>query len=148
MAYANQIVNNISWLFLNKAVNVLTGLVSSVIVIKYIGPTNNGILSYSISFCSLFSSLATMGTSDFITKEFAAEKEDSGLVAGTSLLMVAVGGISSFVLCNLSVLFLGLEVYKNYIFILSFQFLFQPLVILQYWFIGRSKIKYFSITQF
>ena len=147
MSNRQTVFNNFLWLLLNKVINVLVEFISIIIVVRYIGPANNGILNYAISFCALFIAIANMGTTDFVTKEFATEKEPFRIVAGTSLLLITIGSIVSFITCNIIAWLLEHNAYRLYIFILSIQFVFQPLIVFQYWFIGRAKVKYYSITQ-
>lgn len=141
------IITNFSWLFVNKVINIFAGIISSVVVVRYLGTTNNGILNYVVSFCSLFSAIAAMGAENFVTKEYARGDSDPGTVGGTSFMMISCGSIVAFFLTNLSATILNLEEYALYIFILSLQFLTKPLTIFQFWFIGKSRSKYYSLTQ-
>lgn len=144
---SNVIFNNFSWLLMNKIINIGAGLISSVVVTRYLGSVNNGILSYAISYCALFSAVAAMGAENFVTKEFAKGEEQSGTVAGTAFFMLSLGSIVAFFLTNMSAAFFHLKEYQTYIFILSLQFITKPLAVFQYWFIGRSKAKYYAIAQ-
>lgn len=143
----NIIIKNFSWLLMNKIVNIGAGLVSSIIVTRYLGSVNNGILSYAVSYCALFSAVAAMGAENFVTKEFAKGEDNSGTVAGTSFFLLLLGSIAAFLLTNMSAAIFNLKEYQIYIFILSLQFITKPLVVFQCWFIGRSKAKYYAIAQ-
>ena len=143
----NVIIKNFSWLLMNKIINIGAGLVSSVIVTRYLGGVNNGILSYAVSYCALFSAVAAMGAENFVTKEFAKGEDNSGVVAGTSFFLLLLGSIAAFLLTNMSAEIFHLKEYQLYIFVLSLQFVTKPLVIFQYWFIGRSKAKYYAVAQ-
>ncbi|MCB0530488.1 MAG: oligosaccharide flippase family protein, partial [Saprospiraceae bacterium] len=56
-----QLIRNVSWLLGDKILRYSISLVVVVWTARYLGPSNNGVLAYAISFTSLFGALVSFG---------------------------------------------------------------------------------------
>ena len=60
---------NTSWLFAEKILRMVVGLLVGVWVARYLGPEKFGLLSYALSFVGLFSIVATFGLDEIVVRE-------------------------------------------------------------------------------
>ena len=60
---------NTSWLFAEKILRMVVGLLVGVWVARYLGPEQFGLLSYALSFVGLFSIVATFGLDEIVVRE-------------------------------------------------------------------------------
>jgi len=79
-----KIVRNVYWAILGKIVNVLSGLFVGVLVARYLGPTNYGLMNYVISYVTLFSILANFGLDNIEIRELAKPNSDKDRILGTA----------------------------------------------------------------
>jgi Membrane protein involved in the export of O-antigen and teichoic acid len=56
-----QVLSNIAWLFTDQILQMGLGLVVGLWVARYLKPNDFGLLTYAITFVSLFSAVASMG---------------------------------------------------------------------------------------
>lgn len=78
------IVQNLFWSVLGKMVNLFSGLVVGIIVARYLGPEQYGLMDYVISYVFLFQTFAVFGLDAIEVREEARDKEDYRLVVGTA----------------------------------------------------------------
>lgn len=139
-------ITSFSWLTINKIVSIISGLLISVIVTRYLGAIQNGIVNYVTAYISIFSIFASFGMQDIVTKRFAEQKENSGEIAGAAMLISCLGGMLSIALSILGTFFVENQ-YKEYILIESTIFLSYPFLVVQYWFIAISRVRTYTIIQ-
>ncbi len=141
-------LKNIKWMTLARLFTMLFSLATTTIIARLLGPTTFGALSYVISFVGLFAIVAGLGIDNVTFKEVTAEKERREEILGSSLLLRGITGFIAVALVVL-VLFFSTETFyiKKLIFILSFSFITQPLLLLGYDFLKDSEAKYVAITQ-
>ena len=61
---------NTLWLLSDKFVRMFAGLISTIIVARYLGPENYGLLAYSISIVTLFVMLNHLGLINVVFVHF------------------------------------------------------------------------------
>lgn len=79
-----QIVRNLGWSVVGKAYNILGAFLSGVIVARYLGPEQYGLMNYVISYVFLFQTLAQCGLDGIEIREEAKGQEDYRLLIGTA----------------------------------------------------------------
>lgn len=92
---------NASWLVGERLAQVAVGVVVSALVVRYLGPAENGRLNFALSLVFLFSPLATLGMDQIIVRELARHPEREGEILGTALRLRAAGGIAAWALAAL-----------------------------------------------
>ena len=91
-------IHNGSWLILDKVVRILTGIIVSASVARYLGPGQFGELAYVIACLTFFYAIATLGVENIVVRDLAQDPDRAPAVLGTTMLMRFVVGI----LCALS----------------------------------------------
>ena len=62
----SKILVNISWLVFDKGIRLGVGLIVSLWVARYLGPTNYGLLNYALAIVALFAILVNLGLQNII----------------------------------------------------------------------------------
>ena len=74
---------NTSWLLGERVLRMVISLFVGIYVARYLGPERFGLLSYSVSFVWLFSSLATFGLNNILVRELVKSPEKRNNLLGT-----------------------------------------------------------------
>ena len=80
-------VKNSLWMIMTTIVQMIISLFVNRIVANYLTVSDYGILNYSISFVTFFTSLCTLGLNSIIIKELINKKNKNGELLGTSVAM-------------------------------------------------------------
>ena len=86
--------NNMSWFFLYKFISMALGLAVSIWIVRYLGPTNYGILSYAVSFVGLFAPFLHMGLANILTRELVKKEQQSAVIMGSAFAVTVFLGIA------------------------------------------------------
>lgn len=82
--FAGKIAHNALWLIGAKVYHVAVNLVVSLLMARYLGPANYGLINYAASFTALFTSVCTLGISGILVNELLHEK-NQGELLGSSI---------------------------------------------------------------
>jgi len=81
------IVRNMFWAVLGKVVNLLSGLLVGVIVARYLGPEQYGLMNYVISYVFLFQTFALFGLDAIEIREEARGQKPFMTIIGTAFFL-------------------------------------------------------------
>ena len=129
---------NTSWLLFEKGFKVVNILLIGVLLARYLGPAQYGILSYSLAYVFLFSALAKLGLDSIVVKALVKHESERDSILGTSFVLKFFSSILSIVilLCTSSLLHDNEE--KKLILILSLALLFLSFSVVDFFF--QSKV--------
>jgi O-antigen/teichoic acid export membrane protein len=137
---------NTNWLFFGRLSTLLVSFFVSIYVARYLGPSNYGLLSYVISFVSLFSFMTNLGLDQIFARELVKHPEQERELLGTALALKCVGGVTAFVLALLVSLYLKNDFFtRSLVFIIGLSSLFQPLLIIIGYYQSKADNKYPAI---
>lgn len=98
-------LNNSGWLLFDKLVRMVSGLLVSALVARYLGPYQYGQLAYVLAFLAFFQAVSGLGMDGIIVRDIAKNVNESSVILGTALLLRLVTGL----LCwSLSVVLMAL----------------------------------------
>ena len=80
----NKIAKNVFWAMLGKVINMTATLFVGILVARYLGPENYGLMNYVISYVTLFSILATFGLDHIEIRELSKKPGNRDFILGTS----------------------------------------------------------------
>lgn len=140
-----KISENVSWLFLDKFIKILIGLIVSTWVTRYLGPSRFGIYSYAVAFVALFTPLSGLGLANIIVRNIVREPEKKYEYLGTAFFLQFLSSVVSYGL-SLLIIFLSkpddLQL-KIIIAILSGMLVFRAWGdTLNYWFQSQIQSKF------
>ena len=78
-----RIFMNVFWAMLGKIVNMAAALFVGILVARYLGPENYGVMNYVVSYVALFSVIATFGLSNIEVRELSRTPEKKNELLGT-----------------------------------------------------------------
>ncbi len=144
-----RVVENISWLSLDKVIRMGVGLFVGVWVARYLGPAGYGMLNYAVAFVSLFSALATLGLDQIVVRELVHTPENEGKLVGTSFFLKLIGGILVLFLSTLTAFFIHKGDLKTIlmIFFVSLGMVAQAFLAIDFFFQSKILSKYTVIAQ-
>jgi polysaccharide transporter, PST family len=137
-------LRNTGWLVGERTLRLVFGLFVSILVARYLGPNDFGILSYVVAFVALVQPLGTLGLNHVITRDIVEAPGDSGEVLGTAALLRFFGSLIATLLAVLAIRILRPEDDSLLIFVavLSLAQLFRALEVIDFWFQAYVRAKY------
>lgn len=90
-----KIIRNVFWATTGKVVTLLSTLFVGILVARYLGPEQYGLMNYIISIVALFGVFSTFGTTEIIIRELSKKDLSKEEIIGTSfLLRIVLAGIT------------------------------------------------------
>ncbi len=93
-----KIFRNIFWAVSGKVVNIASGMFVGILVARYLGPEQFGMMNYVISYVMLFSILATFGLDGIEVRELSKRGADKGAILGTAFSLRLVFAVLALLL--------------------------------------------------
>lgn len=139
-----KIIGNTSWLFADKIIRMGLGLFVGVWVVKYLGPSNYGILSYTISLVALFSFMTASGIESIVTRELVRNPSKKDKILGSVVFIKLVGSFLALILIPYLVYIIrpGDNLMFVLVLITACGFIFQAFDAIDYWFQSQILSKY------
>lgn len=131
---------NAIWIIFGKSVQMILGLLVTILTARYLGPSNYGILNYAIAVVSFVLPIALLGLNSTLVQEIITNPEKEPEIMGSSLVMsffascACIGIVAIFVALTKPGETDTLVVCVLY----SFTMIAQSAELIQYWF--QSKL--------
>ena len=139
---------NTSWLLGERVLRMVISLFVGIYVARYLGPERFGLLSYSVSFVWLFSSLASFGLNNILVRELVQSPEQRNNLLGTVFWLKVFG---TFVMAT--AIALALQFFEDeqqtywMIFIIALGYLFQTTNVIELYFQAQVQSKFIVRAQ-
>ena len=79
-----KILGNTGWLMIDRVLRMGLGVLVGVLVARYLGPTEYGILSFALSFIALFGTVTTLGLESVVARDIIREGSAAPQILGTA----------------------------------------------------------------
>ncbi len=134
---------NTSWLLGERILRMVISLFVGIFVARYLGPERFGLLSYSLSFVLLFSSLASFGLDDILVRELVKQPKQSNDLLGSVFWLKICGTLVMGTTIALILQFKA-EDQQTYwmIALITFGFLFQATNVVDFYFQSQVQSKF------
>lgn len=145
--FGNKIAKNASWIIISRIIQSILGLFISMLIARYLGPQNFGLLSYAASLVGFVSPLVFLGLNNVLVQEITKNPDEEGVIIGTSILL----SIISAMVCMFGVFIFTFiaNVGETETIIVSSLYslilIFQVLDLIEYWFQSKLLSKYSSM---
>lgn len=134
------------WMLFARIGTLVISFIVSIYVVRYLGPHNYGLLSYAVSFVSIFAFIVSLGIDQILYRELVNHPEKERELLGSALLLKLVGGVAASVLTIATAAFFRPDgANLLLIWIISLTFLFHPWQIIAYAYQARVLSKYPSL---
>lgn len=144
----NKVVRNASWLIGCKIIQSIFSFAIGIITVRYLGPSNYGLISYVSAIVAFFVPIMQLGFPSVLVNEIVNHPDDEGKILGTSLMFNLISAIASVVgiVIFVSVANAGEKETILVCSLYSLNLIFQATEIMQYWFQAKLMSKYSSIV--
>ena len=140
---------NTSWLFGQRVLKLVISFVVNIYIIRYLGPSEFGLLSYGISFAGLFAAIATLGLDNVVVRDLVNEPAKKDELLGSTFYLKLFGAILSIFFIVITLFIISEEKFSSIIIlIISTSTLFQTVNVVDFYFQAKVEIKYSAIAQF
>lgn len=98
-----KIVSNVTWSLGGKIVNMASALFVGILVARYLGPENYGIMNYVISYVAIFTVFATFGLDNIEIRELSRQNDKKNTILGTCFSLRLLFAILAYlgIVCSL-----------------------------------------------
>ncbi len=140
---------NTSWLVGEKLARLLLTFFVGILLVRYLGPEQFGIFSYSLSFVSLFAALSILGIEKIVVKELVEFPEKENEIMGSAFFLRIIGTIAAFIFIFIGILITGDSgITLTLMIIMSSIILFRSFQVIDYYYQAKVKSKYSVYAQF
>lgn len=128
---------------------MLLSLVIGVLSARYLGPSNYGTINYAASYISFFTIACALGLEGIVVKEIVDNRENEGVVLGSSIVMrLAAGFLSMIAVCAIvAIANPGDQVLLVVAFMQSLVLLFNAFHIIDTWYQSYLRSKTSTIIK-
>ncbi len=84
---------NTSWILIEKLSRILSGILVGILVARYLGPEQFGMISYALNVVAIFAIFSTLGMDSIIIRELITRKTLQNTVLGTAFGLRLIGAV-------------------------------------------------------
>lgn len=138
-----RVVNNVSWMFIDKGLRIFVGLMVFSLMARSLGPETFGLFNYVLALVSIFNAIAALGLNGIVVRELADAPNQAGNIVGSAFYLSVASASLSYLLIVLSVvcfnsgqgdvLFLSL--------IIGWSVVFGSMNVFKYWFEWKVDLR-------
>lgn len=92
-----KVLSNLNWLFADKILRLVGGLVVGIWIARYLGPEQFGVFNYALAFSALFGVVAKLGIDQVVIRDLTKSPEKEGQILGTIFVLKFVAALIVFV---------------------------------------------------
>ena len=142
-------LKNIGWLFIDRMVRVLVGVFVTVLIARYLGPNDFGVLSYALALTALCGAMALLGMKEVVIRDLVKDPQMAGRTLGSAGGLMMIGSSASYVLLVSLVLLTRSDdaIAKLASFVIGASVLFRFLEFGAFWFESQVQSKYVVLAQ-
>lgn len=140
-------LKNTSWAFFGRIFSLGVSFLTTIYVIRHLGPDNYGLLTFSVSFVGLFAFIASLGIDSILYRELSKDISRKDELLGTSLFLRVTASAVAMVLIFISTYVIETDsITRLLILINSFTLIFGAFGVVGYFFQARVQAKYQAIS--
>ena len=142
-------MKNTSWILIGQVIKMLVSFFVGILTVRYLGPSNFGILNYVTSYVTFFTAIVGLGLNGVIIYEFVNNRDHDGKILGTAMLLRFMAGLVSMALLYFTVLIVDKRdsTIMTVVALQCIQLPFLCLDTINYWYQFRLQSKYPVIAQ-
>lgn len=145
----NRIVNNSMWMIAERVLQMGISLVINAMVHRYLGPDQEGIIAYCVSYVNICTAFATLGLEYIVIKELIGNPEEEGTILGTSLVMRMLSSLVCVIAiqCVVGVVKEMDPVFMAVTLLQSVSLVFKAVELIDFWFQSKLNSKQVAIAK-
>lgn len=135
-------------MFAERVIKLLLSFLIGIILVRYLGPEQFGVLSYAVSFALLFASIANFGLENILVRELVKYPDEKNTILGSSFFLRIAGSIAVIAMTWVAVQINNEESSTAIlIYIITIGTIFQSFHVIDFWFQARVQAKYSASVQ-
>jgi len=144
-----KVLKNSGWLFFDNFYRLFGSLFIFALVARYLGPSEFGLLNYSIAFSTIFTSLSSFGLDGVVVKMLSQKKYDENIILGNSFILRIIGSLISIFLVFISISYIKPYDHNLVLMavIVSVSYLVSSFYVIDWWFQSKVNSKYVVISK-
>ena len=144
----SKFVGNTGWLLFQNIYSMLLSLVIGALSVRYLGPSNYGLIGYGSSLVSLFTCISQLGLNSILLNEIVDDPDEKGTIMGTALVMRLAASVVSFccVLIFVAIIEPGNKILMVVTALQSFAILCNTYELLNEWFLSEMQSKVYVVA--
>ncbi|MCH5179122.1 MAG: flippase [Prevotellaceae bacterium] len=143
-----KIVSNLVWAVSGKVVNLVGTFILGIIVARYLGVEQYGLMNYVISYAFLFQTLACFGLDSIEVREEAVGKVSFTTIIGTAFWLKVILGVVCICLSIATAIMLGEDSYTVWLIAMySCYIVFNSFVVIRNYFTSLVQNKYIVLSE-
>ena len=135
---------NTTWGFVGRFFSLGVAFFVSVYVVRYLGPHQYGLLSYSVSFVGLFGFMANLGLDTILCRDLVKYPEKRDELLGTAFFLKFSGSLAAVFLILLTSWLIGNDLYSTFLItIIALSVFFRsPIDVINIYFQAKVSAKF------
>lgn len=140
----SKIVDNIGWLFFDKVLRMMSGLLVSVWLARYLGPDQLGRFNYALAFVGVFGAIAGLGLNGIVVRDIVRLPGMTNTTLGTAFFLQLIGSLFtlSLIISTITLFRPDDNIIRVMVVILSFGLVFKSTEVVKYWFESQVQSRY------
>jgi PST family polysaccharide transporter len=129
---------NSVWLLFDKIFQIINALLIGALVIRHLGPSNYGVISYSIAYVAVFQNISQLGLGSIIIKKINQNVICPSVILGSALYIRIFTSLTTFI----TICVINKDNTENYVLVfIAAGLLFNPSELISLWFQSQLKNK-------
>jgi polysaccharide transporter, PST family len=139
-----RILDNITWLFLDKVARLGMGLVVGIWVARYLGPQQYGLLNFGVATVALFGIFVRLGLQSIVVRDLVNDPGGTGVTIGTAAVLQVLGAVLAYTLLAFVITYLRPddELARLVVLLLGLTLFMKAFDTATYWFEAKVISKY------
>ena len=96
MSRVKTIFRNLSWLFISQIIAAVCGFIWTLLIARYLGVSDYGILGFATSFTGILTILNDMGIATHIIRHISTDYDSTSKYLGNGLVLKSIFSIANF----------------------------------------------------
>lgn len=139
------IFRNVAWSLVAKIVGLISALLVGIMVARYLGPEQYGLMNYVVSFVWLFLIIATFGFENIEIREEAKRNDERDKIIGTTFVMRLVLSVAAILMIWLAAYLNEADSYTiSLIMIYSVYIIMTPFDVIRNYFTSQVQNEYIA----
>lgn len=138
---------NTSWILVEKLSRIISGILVGILVARYLGPEQFGMISYALSVVAIFTIFSSLGMDSIIVRELITRNENKNEILGTSFYLRLIGSIAVVVAATFYSSIRDDAQNTYIVFLVSLSVVLQAFTVVDFYFQSQVLGKYTAINQ-
>ena len=108
-----KVLTNVFWALSGKIINMGGALLVAILVARYLGPEQYGLMNYVISYVAIFNILSEFGMSNIEIRELAAHPQNKEKILGTCFILRLISASITYLVIVITLIIFHTDWYTS-----------------------------------